>query len=376
MSILVACFDVEDNIGEDHLGEDLYIVGWDKIKSIVTSVGLSDPESSQVNCLLEALKVYKDIEKLGEEVEIAIISGRTETIITDKSISRQIDRVINKIKPDSMVIVTSSIEEEKIIPIVESRIKVDAIDRVVVRQIHDLESKYYLIKRFLSDEKLRSTILVPIGIVLTAAPIMSYLLDLRTTVAAMTAIIGIFSLYKGLKIDEYVDILPSEVQKTLYSGKISVVTYVVAAGLILIGILSGVIRPSINTSIGGIGYLFLSFVYDSILWLTLASLVVVLGKIADGIVLNGKVKEIQANLLFVVLSTAMVIRGFSTYFLQKNGMIGDLNISLANVMFFENVTFILSPEQSLMLFVVAGILVSIVGIRMTARLKHMQIWLE
>ena len=376
MSILVACFDVEDNIGEDHLGEDLYIVGWDKIKSIVTSVGLSDPESSQVNCLLEALKVYKDIEKSGEEVEIAIISGRTETIITDKSFSRQIDRVINKIKPDSMVIVTSSIEEEKIIPIVESRIKVDAIDRVVVRQIHDLESKYYLIKRFLSDEKLRSTILVPIGIVLTAAPIISYLLDLRTTVAAMTAIIGIFSLYKGLKIDEYVDILPSEIQKTIYSGKISVVTYVVAAGLILIGILSGVIRPSINISIGGIGYLFLSFIYDSILWLTLASLVVVLGKIADGIVLNGKIKETQANLLFVVLSTAMVIRGFSTYFLQKNGMIGDLNISLANVMFFENVTFILSPEQSLMLFVVSGVLVSIVGIRMTARLKNMQIWLE
>jgi len=376
MGILVACFDVENKIGEDYLGEDLYIIGWDKIESLVTSIGLLDPESSRVNCLLEGLKVYKDIEESGEEVEIAIISGRMETMITERSISRQIDRVINKIRPDSMVIVTSSIEEEKIIPIIESRIKVDAVDRVVVRQIHDLEDKYYLVKRFLSDEKLRSTILVPIGIVLTATPIMSYLLDLRTTIAAMTAIIGIFSLYKGLKIDEYVDILPSEIQNMLYSGKISVVTYVVAGGLILIGVLAGVIRPSIDTSMGGIGYLFLSFIYDSILWLTLAGLMVVLGKIADEIVLNGKIKEAHANLLFVVLSTAMVIRGFSDYFLQKNGMIGAMNISSIDTILSENVTYILSPGQSLTLFVVAGVLVSIFGIQITSRLKNMQVWLE
>ena len=106
-----------------------------------------------------------------------------------------------------------SIEEERLIPILESRIRIDAVDRVIVRQIHDLESRYYLAKRFLADDELRSTVLVPMGVVLTILPILSYLVDIRTTFVVITTILGIFVLYKALDVDDHIAILPARILK-------------------------------------------------------------------------------------------------------------------------------------------------------------------
>ena len=64
MSVLVVCVDVSDGGNRDGSGEAQYIVGQEEIESLVFIVGQEDPENSQVNCLLEALKVTKELEEI------------------------------------------------------------------------------------------------------------------------------------------------------------------------------------------------------------------------------------------------------------------------------------------------------------------------
>jgi len=73
---------------------------------------------------------------------------------------------------------------------VESRIPVDSVDRVVVRQARDIESTYYLLKQFLADEQLRSTILVPFGAALLLVPALFYWFSAGEAIAGVAGLLG------------------------------------------------------------------------------------------------------------------------------------------------------------------------------------------
>ncbi|MFT4883040.1 MAG: putative membrane protein, partial [Natronomonas sp.] len=235
MSTLVVCVDREGGLGHDGP-----IVGWEAIQALVTDVGVDDPEDSRVNCLLETLRVARDLRDGGEEAVVAVVSGGGDGVNSDRTVARQTDQLVADYEPGSAIVVTDSASDERLIPIIESRVQVDAVDRVVVRQSHDIQSTYYLLKQFLADEELRGTVLVPIGAALLAFPVLLLLADsVAVALSAIAAVIGTFLLYKGLGIDDFVSALPRRVQEAFYSGQMSLVTYVVGAGLALVGVFAG-----------------------------------------------------------------------------------------------------------------------------------------
>ncbi len=375
MSVLVVCLRINDASGRDGLENIGYVTGEEEIESLVSVIGMEDPENSQVNCLLEALKVSKELKSVGENVEIAMVSGRTGSRIvdSDESLARQMDLVIEELKPDSAILVIGSIEEERLIPIIESRIRIDAVDRVIVRQIHDLESKYYLVKRFLADDELRSTVLVPMGVVLTILPILSYLVDIRTTFAIITAVLGMFILYKALDIDDYILILPVRISENLYSGRVSVVTYVVAIGLILIGFFIGIANAPTSVD-GGVSVVSLmGFVHYSIPGIALGGLVMGLGKALDRVIINKEVQTAHINLIFGIVSTAIVVRGFSSYFLQEQGVIGGIGLGSTSILGLIQIGPLLwTSEEHLAMFVGMGVIISVIGIKIAPRIREIQ----
>ena len=233
MTTLVVCLD------RGGLAPDGPLVGVDAIRDLVVEAGVRDPEDSRVNCLLETLRVARDIEESGDEALVAVVSGRGtgDPVAADRAVASQTDELVERYAPDSAVVVIDSAEDERLLPIVESRVRVDAVDRVVVRQAHDIESTYYLLKQFLGDEELRGTVLVPIGVTLLAFPVLLFLADsLTVAVSAIAAVIGVFLLYKGLGVDDLLARLPGLLREAFYSGQVSLVTYVVAAGLALVGL--------------------------------------------------------------------------------------------------------------------------------------------
>ena len=141
MSTLVVYVDRDGGTGHDEP-----VVGWEAVQALVTDVGLKDPEDSRVNCLLEALHVSRDLRDSGEEAIVAVVSGGGDGINSDRAIARQTDRLVAEHDIDAAIAVTDSAGDERLVPIIESRVRVDGVDRVVVRQSHDIESTYYLLK--------------------------------------------------------------------------------------------------------------------------------------------------------------------------------------------------------------------------------------
>lgn len=343
------------------------VVGWDAVRSLVIDVGLADPEDSSVNCLLETLRVARDLQEDGEEPTVALVTGGPDAVGAGRSIAAQIEAIRDAHAVDSAIIVTDSAEDERFVPVIESRLSVDSVDRVVVRQARDIESTYYLLKQFLGDEELRQTTLVPLGLALIVFPILLATMGPVVAVASLTAVFGLFLLYKGLGVDVYVSTVPAGVRDALYSGQVSVVTYVVGAGLALIGVFAGLLGVSGLESQEGVFEPAMRFVFDSVPWLAMAALAASTGRLLDEAIHDEPLPTAALNLPFGVIALGLIVRGFAAYFLQRSGVIDHSAVPPVDVGVVSVEAFVLSPLQRLAVFVVAGVVVSLVGVRAAAR---------
>ncbi|WP_205596799.1 DUF373 family protein [Halostella salina] len=368
MTTLVVCVDRTDDIGRK-AGLRTPVSGWEAVHSLVTDVGLADPEDSSVNSLLEALRVTRDLRDENRDAVVAVVSGGTENVVgADRSVAHQLDALIDQHDPDSAVVVIDSAQDERLVPIVESRLRVDSVDRVVVRQARDIESTYYLLKQFLADEELRQTVLVPIGLALLVAPVLSMIAGPAIAVSAITAVIGVFLLYKGLGVDEYLTDLAVRVQESLYSGRVSIVTYVVAVGLSLIGVFVGALGVSNMDGQASVLLQAMRFAHDSVPWLATAALAASTGRLLDVAIQEDSVRSSYLNIPFGVLAVGLVVRGFSAYFLARAGVLAPFEVPPLELGVVSVAPFTLSPGEHLAVFVVAGVLVSLVGVRVATYL--------
>ncbi|PSP63285.1 hypothetical protein BRC79_11475 [Halobacteriales archaeon QH_8_67_27] len=363
MTTLVVCI---DRAGDLVRGTEPPVVGRDAVESLVVDIGVEDPEDSQVNCLLEALRVGRDLEAGGDEALVAVLAGTDDTIGADRAIARQVEGLIDDYEPESAVVVVDSAEDERLVPIVESRLTVDAVDRVVVRQARDIESTYYLLKQFLADEELRKTVLVPLGVALIAYPVLWSVTSPGVATGAIIAVVGLFLLYKGLGVDAYLAALPGQIQGALYSGQVALVTYVVAVGLSLVGVFAGAIGVSAT---GSESQLILAsrFAFDAIPWLTGAALAASTGRLLDELIRHEGVRSAYLNLPFGAVAVGLVVRGFSAYFLELADVFDPFRLGAieAGPLAFEGAT-LEPPGARLALFILAGVLVSLAGVRFAA----------
>ncbi|QZA87711.1 DUF373 family protein [Salinarchaeum sp. IM2453] len=371
MTTLVVCLDRTDDIGTQ-TDINTPISGWETVLSLVADVGLSDPEDSSVNTILEGLRITQELRDNGESADIAIVSGSSDSVVTaDRAVAQQIDELVAKYDPESAIVVLDSAEDERLVPIVESRIPVDSVNRVVVRQARDLESTYYLLKQFLADEELRQTTLVPLGVVLIVFPALAYFGSIAFASATITAVIGAFLVYKGLGAQEYIDGFVAQAQNALYSGQVSVVTYVIGIGLALIGVFFGLLDISEFDLSEGIFLPAMQFAYGSVPWLTAAALTATIGRLLDKYLdRSSDIKQPYLNLPFLVVSVGLVVRGFSAYFLERSEIIDSVVVSSMSIGPVSVSQLTLAPGERLAIFVAAGILISLVGVQIATRISQ------
>ena len=361
MSTLVLCVDRSNDVGRK-AGVETPVAGWEAVQSLVTEVGLADPEDASVNCLLEALRTAQTLQDDGNEAFVAVVSGSSETAVgADRAIAQQVDELVERYAPESAVVVVDSAEDERVVPIVESRVPVDAVDRVVVRQARDIESTYYLLKQFLGDEELRSTVMVPLGIALIVLPALAFQFSLQVALAGLATLLGAVLLLKGLSVGQRLANAPDRVKDTLYSGQVSIVTYVVAVGLSLVGGFLGVLAASELPAGEPELVRVAMFTFAAVPWLALAALTASAGRLVDEFISDEGMRSPILNLPSAVLAVGLVVRGFSGYFLEQQDVSVGVVVALG-----EGVSLTLTPGQRLAMFIVAGIVVSLVGVRLAA----------
>jgi putative membrane protein len=166
MKILVLCVDRDDDLGTK-AGINGPVIGRDENLKATIALGLADPEEADTNTLLSGLQLYDDLLKRGMEAEIATISGDSRVgFRSDLILSNQLENVLEVVKPDRAILVSDGVEDEAIYPIVASRIKIDSVRRVFVKQSPSIEGTYNMVVKTLRDEKMRRRWIVPLSMIL------------------------------------------------------------------------------------------------------------------------------------------------------------------------------------------------------------------
>jgi putative membrane protein len=306
---LVLSVDRDDDIGWKAKIESPAI-GRAACLKAANTLALADPEDSDVNAIFSAVKIYDELTANGEETAIALIAGNHLHMIEgDRRIATSLEQVISETQATNCILVTDGAEDEYVIPIIQSKIPVSSIRRVIVNQMPNLEGTYYILKKFLDDPKVSRMVFIPLGLAMMLYAT-AYLLDYPgIATIIVVGVIGCYMLYKGFGFDEIVHGIIDALRISLSRGRFSFVTYTTTILLIIIGFTQGflTVLKYYSPDFGIIHYLML-FIFGGIGWLIAAGLVMSIGIIID-VYLNEK-ENLGKVIVFPFFITAI---GFILY---------------------------------------------------------------
>jgi len=178
------------------------VIGRKATLSAALRLGLADPEESDTNAILGALHRHDKLneEIVGDdEVQIALLTGDVRVgARSDRAIAIQLDEVIQDFQPDRAILVTDGADDEAALPIITSRVRVDHVEKVIVRQSKGIESTYYYVVKAIEDPRWRARLLVPIAAVMIILGLGLIIPNGTKLIGAMPLIFGIWVLAKGL----------------------------------------------------------------------------------------------------------------------------------------------------------------------------------
>lgn len=127
------------------------VIGREANLDAATKLALADPTETDSNTMFRAINIYDSIKEEGS-VQVATLTGSASLGYTaDKEISSQLERVLAEFPADSCIFVSDGASDEQILPIVRSRMKIDAVEIVVMKQAKELEKTYFVILEKLKE---------------------------------------------------------------------------------------------------------------------------------------------------------------------------------------------------------------------------------
>ncbi len=356
MRILIICIDRDNDLGEK-AGVPSPIIGRAANLDAAIKLASADPEDSDINTIFGGINVYDGLVAENSDVEIVSIAGDKKVgIAADKKISEQFDRILEDLKPHRAILVSDGAEDESVLPIIQSRIKVDAVHRIIVKQHENLESTYYIIKQAFNDPKISHTFFMPLGLAFMIYAISLYMNRPEIAIIAITGAIGIYMLFRGTGLDDVFSDFRDSMMISLQRGKITFVMYLAAIILSLIGTVQGGIElwGYYNQEIM-VGYLILlmGYINASIWWYIISGILISAGKIIDLRLENENIGR-QWSHPFFILAAGILLWSGSTYILVISEALKGYPI-------------IANGTQFLLSTILAAIFIATIGARISVR---------
>lgn len=293
MKTLVLCVDRDDDIGVK-TGIKGPLIGREDNLAAAVKLGLVDPEDSDVNALLGAVSMYDGLVKDGEDAEIATICGDVRVgSASDLVLTEQLDQVLEEVRPGRVFLVSDGAEDEAFAPIIGSRIRVDHVRRVYVRQTPTAESMYYVVGRQLKNPKVRRKVVAPLGFVLLLFGLI-YLIAPDAVPALVLILAGLYLVLISLPFSNVRDVMDrvsrfyESVRNSVASGDMRIFFNVSALIVIFVGISVGADAWARNA---GTSYTvgLLHFVFAAVWWFVLGALVFEGGTVIGAYFRHGRV---------------------------------------------------------------------------------------
>lgn len=320
---LVLSVDRDDDIGWK--GKiDSPVIGRAATVKAANTLALADPEDSDVNAIFMAIKIYDELTAKGEDTAIAVIAGNHLHMIEgDRRIATSLEQVVKETQATNCILVSDGAEDEYVVPIIQSKIPVSSITRVIVNQMPNLEGTYYILKKLFDDPKISRMIFIPLGLAMLLYA-SAYLLGfpgMATTI--VVGVIGCYMLYKGFGFDEIVHGVLDALRMSLSRGRFSFITYSTTILLIVIGFTTGfinILKYYSSDSSNGIVLYLMTFIFGSVEWLIVAGLVTSIGVIID-VYMNER--ETLGKVIvfpFFVTALGLILYGASVFVITINSV--------------------------------------------------------
>jgi len=150
--ILILCVDRDGDLGtKTEIKTPL--IGREGNLNAAVALALKDPEEPDANAMFEAIRLYDRLtsERKPEEVfEIATISGsELGGVGADRKIVAELSEVLKAFPANEVILVTDGYSDEAVLPLIESRVPVSSVRRIVVKHSESIEQTAALFTRYL-----------------------------------------------------------------------------------------------------------------------------------------------------------------------------------------------------------------------------------
>ncbi|MCJ7517184.1 MAG: DUF373 family protein [Methanomassiliicoccales archaeon] len=321
MKILVLCVDRDDDFGVK-AGLNGPFIGREENLNAALALGLSDSEDSDTNTLLAAIGIYDEMLKSGMDSEVATICGDMKVgYESDLVLATQLENVLELVRPDRVVLVSDGAEDEFIYPLVSSRVKIDSVRRVFVKQAPTVEGTYYIIMKMLRDDKIRKRLVTPIGLVLAVFGLLSLAPKLiqfydtsnfglisEMAVGSISLVLGIYVIAFAYKVVERFREFSRKAGRAIRSGSQMIPFAILSIVLFFLGIVYGLdaARADPQASLLIQALLFVS----GTIWAWVFSLISYqIGRFVNHFLSQGKIYSTYLVVSITVFAIGFIIQG-------------------------------------------------------------------
>lgn len=334
MRKLVLCIDRDDDIGTK-TGLATPIIGRKDMLNAAVKLGLRDPEDSDTNSLFSAISTYDELKREGQYVEVAAVTGSPQIgWKSDEILAKELDSILKKTDPDSVILISDGAEDEYITPIITSKVDISHVKNVHVKQIKSVENFYYMIVKSLQEEKTKRKVLFPVSLALLVYgffTVLSLIGDIYYrgwgALEGFSSFgVGLISFVLGVYIIGRIFELDRKLLRTYFDLKRAISTAAVWLPFTIVAIL--VVLGSTQLGWSAILELddpsmfiaFLTFASTVIWWWIGALLLHELGQVIDIYLKHGEIKRSFWAIFFSLLALTFIFWGAFRYIRVMVGM--------------------------------------------------------
>jgi putative membrane protein len=209
--ILILCVDRDDDLSVK-TGVKTPVAGREENLNAAVALALKDPEEPDANAMFEAVRIYdrfQDESEPEEISEIATISGsELGGVGADRKIVAELSELLSSFPASEVILVTDGYSDEAVLPLIESRVPVSSVRRIVVKHSESIEETAALFTRYLkmiTENPRYSRIALGLpGLLFLILGILSIFDLLYYYWIAFIFVISIFMLVKGFGVDRTV----------------------------------------------------------------------------------------------------------------------------------------------------------------------------
>lgn len=188
------------------------VIGRDSNLNAAVALALRDPEEADANAMFEAVRIYDRLlgEAKPEEVfEVATVAGSEfGGVSADRKIVTELNEVLKQFPANEVILVTDGYSDEAVLPLVESRIPVSSVRRIIIKHSESIEETAALFLRYiraLVENPRYSRVLLGLpGVLLLLLGVLAVFNMVHYYLLAFIVVLGFFLFVKGFGVDKAV----------------------------------------------------------------------------------------------------------------------------------------------------------------------------